>query len=365
MSSEREQTPWEPPQWGLAFESAEGDVRELEATFWRTRSQSHQSTAAVLSAGVALVHGLLAFKLHSQGQPSLALAAAGTMGQQLLVWLLAVLTPALFSRLRPLLYAFSVTFPAVQSSPLFSSSMSVVSCGSPASPAFWISQLLASGVPWLVVHAVLFPLTINQGLVVHGLATLLLLSSNRQRCAAVLEQCPAAGPLLARVATAMQGLSIFSASSHSWLVTGGNATAAAAAAAVAGGPAVAGSGGGAAAAAAGAAEAAISLQHLRSCMAVFGTLQVAVGYLAVLQLAWWLERAARLAFLRHTEEVEAEWRLEKKGRPPGSLLLEVAALLLLSWQLVDGWMALGAAGGAAAAAAGAPAGAVPPLHGEL
>ncbi len=46
--------------------------------------------------------------------------------------------------------------------------MSVVSCGSPASPAFWISQLLASGVPWLVVHAVLFPLTINQGLVVHG-----------------------------------------------------------------------------------------------------------------------------------------------------------------------------------------------------
>ena len=48
--------------------------------------------------------------------------------------------------------------------------MSVVTCGSPASPAFWVSQLLASGVPWLVVHAVLFPLTINQGLAVHGVS---------------------------------------------------------------------------------------------------------------------------------------------------------------------------------------------------
>lgn len=46
--------------------------------------------------------------------------------------------------------------------------MAVVSCGSPSGPAFWVSQLLASGVPWLVVHAVLFPLTVNQGLLVHG-----------------------------------------------------------------------------------------------------------------------------------------------------------------------------------------------------
>lgn len=35
------------------------------------------------------------------------------MAQQLLVWLLAVLSPLLFSKLRPLLYTFSVTFPAV------------------------------------------------------------------------------------------------------------------------------------------------------------------------------------------------------------------------------------------------------------
>lgn len=59
-----------------------------------------------------------------------------------------------------------------------------------------------------------------------------------------------------------------------------------------------------------------------------------------LQLAWWLERAARLAFLRRTDEVEAEWRLERKQRPPGSLTLELAALLLLSWQAVDLWLAL-------------------------
>lgn len=74
-------------------------------------------------------------------------------------------------------------------------------------------------------------------------------------------------------------------------------------------------------------------------MAVFGALQIAVGYLAVLQLAWWLERAARLAYLRRTEEVEAEWRLERKERPAGTLALELAALLLLAWQVVDLWMA--------------------------
>lgn len=43
--------------------------------------------------------------------PLQATAAAATMAQQLLVWLLAVSSPKLFSRLRPLLYAFSATFP--------------------------------------------------------------------------------------------------------------------------------------------------------------------------------------------------------------------------------------------------------------
>lgn len=59
-----------------------------------------------------------------------------------------------------------------------------------------------------------------------------------------------------------------------------------------------------------------------------------------LQLAWWLERAERLAFLRRTQEVEAEWRLERKQRPAGSLALELAAALLLSWQAVDLGMSL-------------------------
>lgn len=58
----------------------------------------------------------------------------------------------------------------VHPSPLFAGGLSMASCGSPSSPAFWVTQLLASGMPWLVVHAVLFPLTINQGIVVHGVS---------------------------------------------------------------------------------------------------------------------------------------------------------------------------------------------------
>lgn len=97
-----------------------------------------------------------------------AYAAAATTAQQLLVWVLAVLAPRKFARLRPLLYALSATFPT--SSPLASTGLSAVSCSIPGSPAFWLSQLLASGVPWLVAHAVLFPLTVSQSLLVHGVS---------------------------------------------------------------------------------------------------------------------------------------------------------------------------------------------------
>lgn len=46
-----------------------------------------------------------------------AIAAAATMAQQLLVWLLAVLAPGLFDRLRPVLYTLSATIPTVRGLP--------------------------------------------------------------------------------------------------------------------------------------------------------------------------------------------------------------------------------------------------------
>lgn len=56
------------------------------------------------------------------------------------------------------------------------------------------------------------------------------------------------------------------------------------------------------------------------------------------QLAWWLERAARLAYLRQTQAVEAEWKLERKRRPLGTLAPELAGLLLVCWQGMDLWL---------------------------
>lgn len=61
------------------------------------------------------------------------------------------------------------------------------------------------------------------------------------------------------------------------------------------------------------------------------------------QLAWWLERAARLAYLRQTEAVEAEWKLERKRRPLGTLGPELAGLLLVCWQAMDLWLGATAA----------------------
>ena len=41
-------------QWGLQFQSTNGDVQALEQSFWESRAASHQATAAVLSAGALL-----------------------------------------------------------------------------------------------------------------------------------------------------------------------------------------------------------------------------------------------------------------------------------------------------------------------
>lgn len=41
-------------------------------------------------------------------------------------------------------------------------------------------------------------------------ATVLLLASNRERCVSALQQCPAAGTVMVRVASALQRLSVFS-----------------------------------------------------------------------------------------------------------------------------------------------------------
>ena len=86
------------------------------------------------------------------------------------MWLLAVIAPRAFSRLRPLVYGLSATFPTTSPLVFVSPALPGASCSSPSSPAGWVSQLLASGVPWLVAHAVLFPLTVNQGVVVHGVS---------------------------------------------------------------------------------------------------------------------------------------------------------------------------------------------------
>ena len=64
------------------------------------------------------------------------------------------------------------------------------------------------------------------------------------------------------------------------------------------------------------------------------------------QLAWWLERASRLAFLRRTQSpVEAEWALEQKRPTPLALAaLELLALLALCWQVAGLLLGIPAAG---------------------
>ena len=97
------------------------------------------------------------------------------------------------------------------------------------------------------------------------------------------------------------------------------------------------------------ATAALPTNELHACIAVHSLAQIAVGLLYSCYLVWWLERSARLAFLRQAEEgVQDEWALERRRQPSSSVLVELAALPLLAWQLVDCWMQLVAGGGGVA-----------------
>lgn len=63
-------------QWGLQFESTNGDVHELERAFWESRAASHQATAAVLSAGAA-PKALQPAAKEAEGERQVAWASAG------------------------------------------------------------------------------------------------------------------------------------------------------------------------------------------------------------------------------------------------------------------------------------------------
>lgn len=62
-------------QWGLQFQSANGDVLALENSFRESRAASHQATATVLSAGASVAGGAGG---EGGAQPSPAAALAGS-----------------------------------------------------------------------------------------------------------------------------------------------------------------------------------------------------------------------------------------------------------------------------------------------
>lgn len=306
--------------WGLGFESVgEEQAAQLESQFNAERQANQISADRLLSVGSAALHLLLALKLRGHGEQGLAALALATTAQQLATAALAWRWPDLFQRLRPLAYLLGLTWPMAQST-LLAGRLQPTSCGRPGRGLFWISQLLASGVPWLAVHALVFPMPLTCGCLMSFIALLVAMAGNRTRCRSVLEQCPAAGPHFTEAARKLGSLtSLFSAVRVSVAgVDGVNGSAALLPPASSGGASA-----------------------LQSCVSLYGAAQLGLGYGGALHLAWGMERLARLAFIRRTNNVEAEWHLERKERSPYMLALELMLGLAVAWQLMELWQMLG------------------------
>eukprot|EP00887_Chlorella_sp_A99_P007041 scaffold2.g7041.t1 len=267
--------------WGLGFESVgEEQAAQLESQFNAERQANQISADRLLSVGSAALHLLLALKLRGHGEQGLAALALATTAQQLATAALAWRWPDLFQRLRPLAYLLGLTWPMAQST-LLAGRLQPTSCGRPGRGLFWISQLLASGVPWLAVHALVFPMPLTCGCLMSFIALLVAMAGNRTRCRSVLEQCPAAGPHF----TEARGCALRPPSRRLAVPAPGPPP--------------------------------------RSCVSLYGAAQLGLGYGGALHLAWGMERLARLAFIRRTNNVEAEWHLERKERSPYMLALEL------------------------------------------
>jgi hypothetical protein len=236
------------------------------------------------------VHLLVTFSLLRSDAPHLALVPLLTAALQCAAVWLAARRPQSYSRWRVPLYAFNIAWSMVEGNLLVQDVLLGPCPSSTTSGVFWLAQLMNTSTPWLVIHAMVFPLPIAKALLVNGAAGLAMAATNAARCRSAMNACPAEFRNLDGAVAAVQRLtSVFSAA------------------------------------------AAEPAPALAPCIVAYSLLQL-FAFATVMHTLWFNEYCSRLEFLAETDAVEVEWRLETMQRPPRTE--QIAWVLELVWTFV-------------------------------
>lgn len=239
-----------------------------------------------------------------------AIISLATTIQQITTVTLATRRPKTYARWRFSFHAFNIIWGMVEGI-LFTHALEISPCINTGSGIFWLNELLNTSVPWLILHALVYPLPMPMAIVVDGGAGVLVMMTNVMRCKRTLTGCGAGGKLLQNAFQLLQRyFGIFSATT----------SLPAAASAVEGitkgrGLLAVGASPSACLSALNSSSASsLEASPMTSCVTVYALIQI-FAFIVTMHSLWLSEHAARLDFLSRTDAVDVEWQLERLRKP--------------------------------------------------
>lgn len=292
------------------YPSSEVTGRDLETAFIQYRCSQGLIIDRLLDLGYSVVHLFVTFVLLRSANPRLAVISLSTAIQQITAVILAIRRPKTYAQWRFSFYAFNIIWSMVEGT-LLIQDLEISPCMNAGSGIFWLNELLTTSVPWLILHALVYPLPMSLAIVVNGGAGVAAMITNVMRCKKTLTGCAAGGKYFKNIFQLLQRyFGIFSA-------TIPLPAAASAAAAI---PKRRGLLAGVASPAArlgalsSSSVSSVEVSPMISCVTVYALIQI-FAFVVTMHALWLSEHAARLDFLSRTDAVDVEWRLERLRKP--------------------------------------------------
>ncbi|KAL4539170.1 hypothetical protein Ndes2437A_g02142 [Nannochloris sp. 'desiccata'] len=251
------------------YPSSEVTGRDLETAFIQYRCSQGLIIDRLLDLGYSVVHLFVTFVLLRSANPRLAVISLSTAIQQITAVILAIRRPKTYAQWRFSFYAFNIIWSMVEGT-LLIQDLEISPCMNAGSGIFWLNELLTTSVPWLILHALVYPLPMSLAIVVNGGAATIPLPAAASAAAAI----PERRGLLAGVASPAARLGALSSSSVS----------------------------------------SVEVSPMISCVTVYALIQI-FAFVVTMHALWLSEHAARLDFLSRTDAVDVEWRLERLRKP--------------------------------------------------
>ena len=222
---------------------------------------------------------------------------------------LATRRPKTYAHWRFVFYAFNIIWSMVEGT-ILTQHLEISPCMSAGTGIFWLNEMISTSVPWLILHALVFPLPMPVAIIVNGGAGIAAMTTNIVRCRKTINGCAAGSKSLQQIYQFLQRhLGIFSARLQ--LPASGARAAAMPASALS----------------------SLQASPLTSCVTLYALVQI-FAFVLTMHALWLSEHAARMEFLSRTDAVEVEWRLEQLRKPPRAeqiaRIMELAATMALA-----------------------------------